>query len=64
MRNLLMKVNYDGTHYDGFQTQPQGNTIQDKLEHAIQHLTGETLKITGSGRTDAGVHAYGQPLTS
>ncbi|MEK4004218.1 tRNA pseudouridine(38-40) synthase TruA [Paenibacillus sp. FSL H3-0333] len=62
MRNLLMKVNYDGTHYDGFQTQPQGNTIQDKLEHAIQHLTGETLKITGSGRTDAGVHAYGQPF--
>lgn len=62
MRNLLMKVNYDGTHYDGFQTQPQGNTIQDKLEHAILHLTGETLKITGSGRTDAGVHAYGQPF--
>ncbi|WNS42826.1 tRNA pseudouridine(38-40) synthase TruA [Paenibacillus sp. MMS20-IR301] len=62
MRNLLMKVNYDGTHYDGFQTQPQGNTIQDKLEYAILHLTGETLKITGSGRTDAGVHAYGQPF--
>lgn len=62
MRNLLMKVNYDGTNYDGFQTQPQGNTIQDQLEHAILHLTGEALKITASGRTDAGVHAYGQPF--
>lgn len=62
MRNLLMKVNYDGTHYDGFQTQPQGNTIQDRLEQAILHLTGDALKITASGRTDAGVHAYGQPF--
>jgi tRNA pseudouridine38-40 synthase len=62
MRNLLMKVNYDGTNYDGFQTQPQGNTIQDQLEQAILHLTGEDLKITASGRTDAGVHAYGQPF--
>ncbi|MFE4714397.1 MULTISPECIES: tRNA pseudouridine(38-40) synthase TruA [Paenibacillus] len=62
MRNLLMKVNYDGTTYDGFQTQPQGNTIQDRLEEAILHLTGEDLKIHASGRTDAGVHAYGQPF--
>lgn len=62
MRNLFMKVSYDGTAYDGFQTQPQGNTIQDHLEAAIFHLTGERLKITGSGRTDAGVHAYGQPF--
>ena len=62
MRNLFMKVNYDGTHYDGFQTQPKGNTIQDQLEKAIFHLTGEGLKITASGRTDAGVHAYGQPF--
>lgn len=64
MRNLLMKVNYDGTHYDGFQTQPQGNTIQDKLEHAILHLTGERLKITGSGRTDAGCTLMANLLTS
>ncbi|MRN57082.1 tRNA pseudouridine(38-40) synthase TruA [Paenibacillus monticola] len=62
MRNLLMKVNYDGTNYDGFQTQPKGNTIQDRLEQAIFHLTGEELKIIASGRTDAGVHAYGQPF--
>lgn len=60
MRNICMKVNYDGTSYYGFQTQPGGNTIQDYIEDAIFSLTGERLKITASGRTDAGVHAYGQ----
>ncbi|KKO51428.1 tRNA pseudouridine(38-40) synthase TruA [Paenibacillus sp. DMB20] len=60
MRNLLMKVSYDGTDYNGFQTQPGGNTVQDVLEHAIERLSGEKLKITASGRTDAGVHARGQ----
>ncbi|GAB6927394.1 tRNA pseudouridine(38-40) synthase TruA [Paenibacillus sp. JCM 10914] len=57
MRNLLMKVSYDGTDYNGFQTQPGGHTIQDYLEEAIRRLSGEELKITASGRTDAGVHA-------
>ncbi|AZK46051.1 tRNA pseudouridine(38-40) synthase TruA [Paenibacillus lentus] len=62
MRNLLMTVCYDGTSYYGFQTQPGGNTIQDCLEAAIRHLTGEVVKIHGSGRTDAGVHARAQPF--
>lgn len=60
MRNILMTVSYDGTSYYGFQTQPGGNTVQDSLEAAIRHLTGEEIKIHGSGRTDAGVHARGQ----
>lgn len=60
MRNICMKVSYDGTNYSGFQTQPDGTTIQDALEKAIENLTGEQLKITASGRTDAGVHANGQ----
>lgn len=60
MRNICMKVSYDGTNYSGFQTQPDGKTIQDALEKAIENLTGEQLKITASGRTDAGVHANGQ----
>ncbi|MFD2615185.1 tRNA pseudouridine(38-40) synthase TruA [Paenibacillus gansuensis] len=60
MRNLCMVVSYDGTAYYGFQTQPDGNTVQDKLEEAIFKLTGEKVKITASGRTDAGVHARGQ----
>ncbi|WP_223068751.1 tRNA pseudouridine(38-40) synthase TruA [Paenibacillus caui] len=62
MRNLLMTVCYDGTRYYGFQTQPGGNTVQDHLEAAIRQLTRETIKIHGSGRTDAGVHAREQPF--
>lgn len=60
MRNIAMIVSYDGAAYEGYQSQPSGNTIQDKLEEAIQHLTRERVKIHGSGRTDAGVHARGQ----
>lgn len=60
MRNLCMKVSYEGTAYCGFQTQPRDRTIQDELERVIRELTGEDLKIISSGRTDAGVHAQGQ----
>lgn len=60
MRNVKLNVSYEGTAYSGFQTQPHRNTIQDKLEEAIYVLTGETVKVTGSGRTDAGVHARAQ----
>lgn len=62
MRNIVLVIGYDGTGYSGFQTQPSGNTVQDKIEEAIRILTGETVKIHGSGRTDAGVHARGQVL--
>ncbi|MEK3719669.1 tRNA pseudouridine(38-40) synthase TruA [Paenibacillus sp. FSL H8-0034] len=62
MRNICMTVSYDGTAYHGFQTQPSNNTIQDILERAIRSLTGETIKITSSGRTDAGVHARCQVI--
>ncbi|TVX95610.1 tRNA pseudouridine(38-40) synthase TruA [Cohnella terricola] len=57
MRNIALVVSYDGTDYQGFQCQPGGHTIQDKLEAAIYHLSGEHVKLMGSGRTDAGVHA-------
>jgi tRNA pseudouridine38-40 synthase len=57
-----MNVSYDGTAYHGFQTQPSNNTIQDILERAVRSLTGETIKITSSGRTDAGVHARCQVI--
>lgn len=62
VRNIAMVIGYDGTGYSGFQTQPSGNTIQNKLEEAISHLTGEGVKIHGSGRTDAGVHARAQVI--
>jgi len=62
MRNICMTVSYDGTAYNGFQTQPSQNTVQDVLEHAILALTGEEVKLTSSGRTDAGVHARGQVI--
>jgi tRNA pseudouridine38-40 synthase len=60
MRNIGLVVSYDGTRYYGFQSQPSGNTIQDKLQEAINVLSGEQVRLTGSGRTDAGVHARGQ----
>ncbi|HEX7056234.1 MAG TPA: tRNA pseudouridine(38-40) synthase TruA [Bacilli bacterium] len=63
MRNLLLVISYDGTTYNGFQTQPGNNTIQDKLEAAICRLTGERVRVSGSGRTDAGVHAKGQTVS-
>lgn len=55
-----MKVSYDGTAYHGFQIQPGKITIQECLEQAIRILTGESVKVRSSGRTDAGVHARGQ----
>jgi tRNA pseudouridine38-40 synthase len=62
LRNICMNVSYDGTAYHGFQTQPSTNTIQDILERAVHSLTGETIKIISSGRTDAGVHARCQVI--
>ncbi|MHA6481123.1 tRNA pseudouridine(38-40) synthase TruA [Paenibacillus sp. strain BS8-2] len=60
MRNIGVKVSYDGSGFNGFQSQPYGRTVQDEIEKAIHHLTGENIVIIGSGRTDAGVHAMGQ----
>jgi tRNA pseudouridine38-40 synthase len=59
-RNIALVVSYDGTDYYGFQSQPDGNTIQDKLKEALYLITGEQIRVIGSGRTDAGVHAHGQ----
>ncbi len=51
---------YDGTAYAGWQIQPNRSTVQERVEHALGQLTGETVKVHGSGRTDQGVHAWGQ----
>jgi tRNA pseudouridine38-40 synthase len=61
MRNIKLIVSYDGTDFNGWQTQPGYRTVQETLEQAIVKLTGEErVRVNASGRTDAGVHALGQ----
>ncbi len=61
MRNLRLNICYDGTRYRGWQRLPGvDNTIQGKLEQALSRILEEPIEISGSGRTDAGVHARGQ----
>ena len=61
MRNLRLDICYDGTRYRGWQRlSGDDNTIQGKIEKALTRILGESIEISGSGRTDAGVHARGQ----
>ena len=61
MRNLRLDLCYDGTRYKGWQRlKTADNTIQSKLETALSRILGETIEVTGSGRTDAGTHALKQ----
>lgn len=61
MRNLRLDICYDGTRYRGWQRLPgDGTTIQGKLEDALTRILAEPIELSGSGRTDAGVHAIGQ----
>ncbi|RDY28375.1 tRNA pseudouridine(38-40) synthase TruA [Romboutsia weinsteinii] len=61
MRNIKMVVQYDGSRYKGFQRLKDNDmTIQGKIETVLCKMTDEPIEIIGSGRTDMGVHAYGQ----
>jgi tRNA pseudouridine38-40 synthase len=61
MRNIRLVLSYDGTDFNGWQTQPGYRTVQATLEKAIAELTGaERVRVNASSRTDAGVHAIGQ----
>lgn len=60
MKNIKIIIEYDGTDYHGWQCQADLPTVQKTIEDAIRRITREDVKITGSGRTDAGVHAMGQ----
>ncbi len=61
LKNIKLTIAYDGTDYSGWQRQNNKKTIQGIIEDELRNLTGEKeLKLYGSGRTDAGVHAIGQ----
>jgi tRNA pseudouridine38-40 synthase len=61
MRNLKITLRYDGTDFQGWQTQPNARTVQETLEKAVAAITGEArIRANASGRTDSGVHAFGQ----
>ena len=59
-RRLKLVISYDGRDFAGWQSQRHGNTVQDQLETAFERVCGTPLAVTGSGRTDSGVHAVGQ----
>jgi tRNA pseudouridine38-40 synthase len=61
VRNIALTISYDGTDFNGWQTQPGYRTVQDTLGKALSDFTGEPrVRVNASGRTDAGVHAVGQ----
>jgi len=61
MRNIKLTIEYDGSAYAGWQVQPNGTAVEEVIRTAVAGITGEPdVKLFGSGRTDAGVHAIGQ----
>ena len=61
MATFCFTLEYDGTDFEGWQSQPKGHrTVQDTLEAALQRVTGQSVRLIAAGRTDAGVHAEGQ----
>ncbi|UKL14164.1 tRNA pseudouridine(38-40) synthase TruA [Dissulfurimicrobium hydrothermale] len=60
MRNIKLTIQYDGSRYHGWQKQKDNPTIQGLLEDVLKRMTGEMIRLIGSGRTDAGVHAAAQ----
>ena len=57
MKNIAMRIRYDGSAYHGWQFQLNGVTVQEVIENALSEACGERIRVTGCSRTDAGVHA-------
>src|ERR1044071_6879356 len=57
--NIKLTIEYDGTDYCGWQVQPNGRAVQQTIEAALEQILGAKIRLNGSGRTDAGVHALG-----
>eukprot|EP00581_Thalassiosira_minuscula_P004758 CAMPEP_0183736350 /NCGR_PEP_ID=MMETSP0737-20130205/49045_1 /TAXON_ID=385413 /ORGANISM="Thalassiosira miniscula, Strain CCMP1093" /LENGTH=321 /DNA_ID=CAMNT_0025970319 /DNA_START=125 /DNA_END=1087 /DNA_ORIENTATION=+ len=62
-QRYAIRLAFDGTTYQGFQSQPYKNTIQDQIEHRLEGLLKRQVRITAWGRTDSGVHAKGAVVT-
>lgn len=56
-QRYFIRFSYDGTNYHGWQIQPNGMSVQEKMTETMRRLFGPELALTGAGRTDAGVHA-------
>lgn len=61
MRNIKITLEYDGTEFAGWQIQPEERTVQGEVTRVINRIVKEEVTVTGSGRTDSGVHAISQP---
>jgi len=59
MKRIKLTIAYDGTNYCGWQIQPNGITVEEVINKALQILTGEPILVIGASRTDSGVHAMG-----
>jgi len=59
MKRIKLTIAYDGTNYCGWQIQPNGITVEEVINKALQKLTGEPILVIGASRTDSGVHAMG-----
>lgn len=62
MQRIKATLSYDGTHFSGFQKQPNTRTVQGEIERALKVIHKEEVKVHASGRTDASVHALGQVI--
>ncbi|SPP65600.1 tRNA pseudouridine(38-40) synthase TruA [Nitrospira lenta] len=63
MPTIKLTLEYEGTHYAGWQRQLNQPTVQEAVETAITHVTQQTISVVAAGRTDAGVHAQGQVVS-